>query len=157
MEQLLTGSLALLPLAPLTDEAKEVLPNVVERMRGRIQQETTPAQGTELWAATFLLMGLRFEGAFIEQLLKGVQGMEESTTYQLLIERGEAKGEAKWRRKEAHELLLRIGNGRLGKPSADIREALNVASLEELEQMADRLLQVESWAELLPSRRRVKL
>ena len=65
MEQLLTGSLALLPLAPLTDEAKAVLPNVVERMRGRIQKEMTPAQGKELWAATFLLMGLRFEGANI--------------------------------------------------------------------------------------------
>lgn len=79
--------------------------------------------------------------------------MEESTTYQLLISRGEAKGrvegEAKGRTEEALNLLLRIGRNRLGEPDADIQTALASATLEHLEQMADRLLKVETWHELL--------
>ena len=71
--------------------------------------------------------------------------MEESTTYQLLIARGEVKGKTE----EARSLLLRIGRNRFGAPDATVHAALATASLERLEQMADRLLQVESWQELL--------
>jgi len=50
---------------------------------------------------------------------------------------------------EARALLLRIGRKRLGDPAASIEAAVAASPLERLEQMADRLLQVESWEELL--------
>ena len=83
--------------------------------------------------------------------------MEESTTYQLLIERGEAIGEARGeargkaqgRQEEAQELLLRIGRKRFGEPDANTQATLAVASRETLEQMMDRLLEVETWQELI--------
>jgi hypothetical protein len=135
----------LLTLAPLGDVARERLPEVIERMRERLEGEAPYEQRRELWAATFLLMGLRYENALIEQLLKGVQGMEESTTYQLILGRGEAKGEVK----EARKLVLRLGRKRFGEPDASVQKALRDASLDRLEEMADRLLQAETWQELL--------
>ncbi len=114
-------------------------------MRERLEGEAPYEQRRELWAATFLLMGLRYENALIEQLLKGVQGMEESTTYQLILGRGEAKGEVK----EARKLVLRLGRKRFGEPDASVQKALRDASLDRLEEMADRLLQAETWQELL--------
>lgn len=83
--------------------------------------------------------------------------MEESTTYQLLIARGKeqgkaeglAEGEARGKAEEARRLLLRIGRNRFGEPDAVVQAALSAAPLERLEQMADRMLQVETWQELL--------
>src|SRR5262249_51756777 len=131
------------------DDARDRLPGVIERMKERIEREAPSRLQSELWGATFLLMGLRYEAALITRLLKGVQGMEESTTYQLLIARGRAEGEARGRAEGERELLLRIGRGRFGEPDAVVQEALAAATQERLEQMADRLLVVESWAELL--------
>lgn len=79
--------------------------------------------------------------------------MEESTTYQWLISQGREKGlvegRAEGRTEEARNLLLKIGHNRFGKPSKKIQETLKAASLERLEAMADRLLQVENWNELV--------
>ena len=153
VESLLSGSLALLPLAPLARVEHDEVPGIIARMEARLEQESPPGQRNELWAATFLLMGLRYEGALIEQLLRGVQGMEESVTYQMLISRGRqqglAEGKAEGKTEEAKNLLLRIGEKRFGKPTHAIKSTLNAATLEQLETMADKLLQAETWQELL--------
>ena len=79
--------------------------------------------------------------------------MEESTTYQWLIsqgkEQGLVEGRVEGRTEEARNLLLRMGRTKFGKPTKKVQTALASASLEHLEQMADRLLQVESWQELI--------
>ena len=46
-------------------------------------------------------------------------------------------------------LILRLGTKRFGEPDATIRSALETADLLLLEILVDRLLEVESWAELL--------
>lgn len=152
-DHLLSGRLAMLPLAPLTDDAKARLPEIIARMQARIAEESPPGLRKDLWAATFLLMGLRYETTLIRQLLKGVRGMEESTTYQWLLsqgkEQGLVEGEIKGRAEEARNLLLRLGRTKFGKPTKKVQNALEAASLEHLEKMADRLLQVETWQELL--------
>jgi predicted transposase YdaD len=118
-------------------------------MRERLEGEASYEQSRELWAATLLMMGLRYDNALIEQLLKGVQGTEESTTYQLILSRGEAKGEAKGEVNEARKIVLRLGRKRFGEPDAPVQKALRDRSLDPLEVMIDRMLEVESWAELL--------
>lgn len=140
---LLAGRLVTLPLAPLSAVKPEELPAVIGRMRDRLEAETAVGLRKELWGATFLLLGLKYEAAFIEQLLKGVQGMEESTTFQLLLSRGRAEGKiegkAEGQVEEALKLLLRLGSKRFGVPEAEVLARLGRATLEQLEAMMDRL------------------
>lgn len=42
--------------------------------------------------AAFILMGLRYESAMVQTLLRGVGQMRESTTYQAILEEGKAEG-----------------------------------------------------------------
>ena len=79
--------------------------------------------------------------------------MEESTTYQLLLNRGraegEANGEAKGRTEEARDLLLRLGRKRFGEPDNIVHHRLSAMTREQLEQLVDRALETETWQELL--------
>ena len=87
-------------------------------------------------------MGLRYERELIDRLLQGVIEMEESVTYQGIIEKGEAKG--------ARKLLLRLGESHFGQPPAEVRTALEgIHDLDRLEQLALRVEKVSSWQELL--------
>ena len=57
-----------------------------------------------------------------------------------------------WQANSVRETLLRQGHKRFGEPSAEMIQALDaISSVEELQQMAVRLLEVESWEELLTS------
>jgi hypothetical protein len=76
--------------------------------------------------------------------------MKESDTYLAILEEGEARGEKKFRTDEARRILLRLGSRRFGAPDAATQAAVEaITFLERLEQMADRILEVESWQELL--------
>jgi hypothetical protein len=75
-----------------------------------------------------------------------VMGMEESTTYQFILKEGEARGEAQGVR----NTILQIGSKRFGPPSPESLATLAAIDSSDLLQMiADRLLEVESWHELL--------
>ena len=59
---------------------------------------------------------------------------------------------AKGRAEEARNLILRLGAKRFGQPDAQMQATIDaVTSVEQLEQLAERLLEVESWQELLPA------
>ena len=83
----------------------------------------------------------------------GLLPQEEKNTMLTLtnewIELGEERGEERWRASEARSLILRLGTKRLGAAAAEVNAALEAADLARLEVLADRLLEVESWAELL--------
>ncbi len=160
VETFLEGGLGMLPLAPLCAVSSQELPDIVRRMEKRIEAESDDA-GTA-WLATFLLMGLRYDRSMVQHLLKGVGKMRESVTYQAILEEGEAIGEARGKaigeargkfagRVEGElNLLLLLARKRLGEPSAKTLEALrSIAQPEVLERLAVRLLEVESWGELL--------
>lgn len=170
VEEVLAGGLATLPLAPLADVSLEALPEVVRHMEARMDREAPPGEAGILWTATYLLMGLRYERAVIHQLLRGVRGMKESTTYREILEEGEilglkrglregearglvqgkAAGRAEGKAEEARGLLLLLGTKRFGLPDAPTQAILEaITSLERLEQLAERLLEVENWQELL--------
>ena len=123
-------------------------------MSVRLRAEATPSQAQELWSAAYILMGLKYDSAFATQLLKGVQGMEDSVTYQEIIRKGKREGKLEGklegRAEEARNILLGLGGKRYGTPDAATRSALDVIlSLERLEFLVERLLEVESWQELL--------
>ncbi len=142
VESVLAGGLGTLPLAPISAVASDVVPNVIETMKTRLEAEASARELNDAWAATFILMGLRFPGQIGLALLKGVRDMKESTTYQLIIEEGEIK--------EARSLVLRIGRRRFGPPPQPVIAALEaIADLPRLEQIAERLVEVSSWEQLV--------
>lgn len=149
-EELLNSPLALLPLAPLTNISAEDLPSVVQRMERRIDTEAPAEERGLLWTTTWLLLGLKYDPEFSRQLLKGVMGMKESSTYQYTLEEGRVQGREQGRIEEARNMLVLLGSKRFGEADINTQASLdNSTSLEQLEQLAARLFEVESWQELL--------
>ena len=149
----LSGGLGLVPLAPLGSVPKADLPAVVAQMKQRFDREA-PSQAKELWSAAYILMGLRYESAMVQSLLRGVVNMKESTTYQAILEEGKAEGVAKGvatgKAEEARKMLLLQGRDRFGEPSAKIVALLDaLTDLRQLEALVIPLLHVKTWEELL--------
>lgn len=150
VEEILAGGLATLPLAPLSRVRQSALPGVIRRMAERVRQEASPADAGRLWTATYVLMGLRYRAAMIGRLLEGVRDMKESVTYQAILKEGREEGREEGRAEEARALLVRLGTKRFGPPSEAARAALEaVTGIERLEGLNERVLDVESWEELL--------
>ena len=150
LEELLAAPLALLPLTPLTNVSANDLPALVQRMEQRIDREAPVEERSSLWTTTWLLLGLKYDPEFARDLLKGVMAMKESSTYQYMMEEGRAEGREQGRVEEARRMLLLIGGKRFGETDADTQVAVNrITSQQQLEQLATRLFEVESWQELL--------
>ena len=148
---LLTGGIGTLPLAPISNVTEVEVPSVIAAMKHRLDTEVPPQEAREMWASTQILMGLRYPGEMVKRLLRGVQDMEESTTYQAIIEKGVERGLERGRAMEAKEVLLRLGRKQWGDPDRAISEMLNsINDRARLESLMDRLLDgtVKSWAEL---------
>jgi hypothetical protein len=144
-ETWLGGGLGLVPLAPLGDVQPAQLPAVIARMKQRLDREPPPTQA-ELWSATYILMGTRYEQALIQTLLQGITAMKESVTYQAIVREGEAKGKIE----EARNMLLVIGRPHLGEPPPEVVAALEaLTDVARLEELGQRLFQATSWRELL--------
>ncbi len=154
VETWLTGGLRLLPLAPLSSVSKGDVPAVIDRMKRRLDVEAPEVVKRHLWAMTELLMGLRFDADYIERLLEGIGHMEESTIYQMILERGKkvghTSGVVEGSVREARQMLLYIGTKKFGVAMPTTNAKLNSISKAELfEELGARLLDVETWDELL--------
>src|SRR5437879_4328397 len=91
-------------------------------------------------------MGLRYERELIDELLQGVTAMEESVTYQAIVQKGRQEGAVQ----ELHRVLLLQGKKRFGPADAQLTAALKaITDLARLEQLCVRLLKAKSWQELL--------
>jgi len=166
VESVLAGGLGTLPLAPISEVAREALPDLIESIKRRLESEAEPRELTDALAATFILLGLRYPREFAQALLKGVREMKESTTYQMIIEEGEAKGRAEGmvrgiaegiaagivegRIKEARALVLRLGQRRFGRAPEKVIEYLDsIVELGELESIAEQLVEAQGWDDLI--------
>jgi predicted transposase YdaD len=150
-DELLHGPLGTLPLAALTDDAVPALPSVVGQIDDRLRHEADPQAGTgTLRTALYVLLGLRYDQGVIERLFQGVQEMEESVTYQAIIEKGRLLGEAKGRIQEARRIVRLQGQRRFGTPDSAVEAALNaITDLERLERLAEKLPTATDWTDLL--------
>jgi predicted transposase YdaD len=122
-----------------------------------VRQEATPAMAERLRAGTYLLLGLRYPEDMIDDLLQGVGimagALKESSTYQKILREGLAEGRAQGlaegRAEEARRLVVRLGSRRFGPPDARTTAALDrLSDPEQLEELAERVLHGESWADL---------
>jgi predicted transposase YdaD len=154
--EILGGALALLPLVPLADLEHSELPAFVTRMADRIDAEATTEVPEEIWTSTFILMGLRYSAEQTEAVLKGVLTMKESVTLHAVLEQGRAEGRAEGqeigRRKEAVDLLLKLGRKWLGPPDPrTVASIEGIAEIERIEQLLENVPDVASWDELIPA------
>jgi hypothetical protein len=148
VEQLLTGGLGTLPLAPISAVPSGEHRRVIDRMK-RLSGVKPPQRVAEIWVAAKMLLGLRYDDAFAQALFAEVLGMEESATYQALVRRTRAE--------EARRLLLMLGETNFGPPDAAVRSALeSMDDPAEIEALGIRFVNAGSWQELVPppSRRR---
>jgi predicted transposase YdaD len=171
----LQAGISLLPLAPISAVGQNELLAVIQQIRKRLDAETDQGIVGELWTATKVLLGLRYQAEFIDQLLHGVRAMKESTTYQAILEEGRQEGIQKGRQEgiqkgrqegleeglqtgrreerpaEARRLLIQLGEKRFGtSPSPEQRAALEaITDPARLEELVLRTLYVGNWADLL--------
>ncbi len=160
VDSVLAGGLGTLPLAPLCDVPLERMPDVIRQMEARLRQEVPPAEAAVLWTATYLLMGLRYPPGLAEHLLQGVRAMEESSTYQALLSKGRALGRDEGRNEgrlegrlaEARSVVLRQGRKKFGAPLPAVLQTVEaIADLARLEELSDKLLDVDTWDDLMAS------
>jgi hypothetical protein len=104
----LSAGLCTLPLAPVSAVAEPDLPRVIERMKLRIEAEVDQPRADELWAATDILMGLRYSEATGQALLEGVRTMEDSVTCQGILRKGAARGGLRGRVDGARDALMKM-------------------------------------------------
>jgi hypothetical protein len=149
VDELLNGGLGVLPLAPIAAVEPDRLPDVIRRMGERFEHEAPSFVG-ELWAATDLLLGLRYDEDVVQSLLRGVRGVRESTTYQAILREGEEVGEVRGRLAQARRDVLALGTDKFGAPDAATAETLeSLNDLEALHGLLRSVLRTSSWQELL--------
>jgi hypothetical protein len=168
VSDLLAAGPGLAPLAILTNEAATDLEGAFERFRERLKQpELSTNVEKGLLTATFFLLGLRYDNEQIAKLYGRLSmTLEDSTTYQWVMAKGEARGEAKGiaqgraegkaegleigRLTEARNIVARQGTKRFGEAPQAAREALSaIADHDRLERIADRMFEATDWNDLL--------
>ena len=150
VESLLSSGVGMLPLAPIRRGGANRGAGRHRRMKERLRGRREQAHAKDLWTATYILLGMRYDRAFAKQLLRGVMTMEESATYQAILEEGALR--------EARKTLLRQGHKRFqGTPAAVKTTIAAITDLERLDELLEQLLDAKSWQELLvlpePARR----
>ena len=163
VDEVLSAGLPVLPLAPVAAVAAEKIPEVLVAISERLISETSPEHAATIWAAAKVLMGLRYSVEQVEEMVKGVsamilgiRGIEESSVYQDIFAKGEAKGLVEGRDEgrieEARQAVLTVGRKKLGLPDEKARTRIAaIDDVDRLNALLERILDVATWDELLPS------
>jgi predicted transposase YdaD len=121
-------------------------------------------QAATLWAATKVLMGLRYPKEQIEEfergvstMILGIRGIEESVYQDIFAKgevmgeaRGEAKGRVEGRVDEARAAILRLGSKKFGEGDEGIRKKIEaIDDIDQLNFVLDRIFDTSTWDELL--------
>jgi predicted transposase YdaD len=157
VEEILAAGLPVLPLAPVANVEPKRVPEVLLTISERFVREASSEQAATLWAATKVLMGLRYAKEQVEEFTRGVsamilgiRGIEESSVYQDIFAQGEAQGRVEGALEEARKTLLRQGLKKLGAPSEAIEARITeLVDLERLNDLLDHVLDAATWDQLL--------
>lgn len=150
-EQLLTGGLGTAPLGLLTDDAQEHLPALVRRLADRAASEIAEPQARDRFlAGSSILLGLRYDSGVAQALFAGVQGMEESSVYQMLVQRGVEKGRAEGRVEELHLTLRTLLEQKFGGIAPELESRVQqTADTDKLRAAIRQVLTIQSPADLV--------
>lgn len=144
VDTLLAAGPGVAPLALLTNEADADLAAAFGRFRQALRAAQVPDSVERgLLGSTFVLCGLRYDPARVEALYRELSmTLEDSTTYQLILGRGEVAA--------TQRLLLLQGQERFGSPTPSTEAALRaVTDRGRLERLVRRVLTATDWSDLL--------
>ncbi len=158
-DELMQGGLSIVPLAMLTNEALNNAQVAYERFEQKLNEPgITREQQSEIVSITKILCGMRRNSSALLELLKMKASIfEESTVYQEILQKGEARGEVRGEARGEVEgklqatrlLILRLGTRRWGTPKAEITDQLNtIQDAERLMRIAEYVLDATSWDDL---------
>ncbi len=105
-------------------------------------------------AGSSILLGLRYDSSEAQALFAGVQGMEESSVYQALVQRGLEKGRVegleKGRVEELHLTLVTLLEQKFGSVPPELNARIQQATdTEELRAAIRQVLTIQSASELV--------
>ncbi|MEY3334278.1 MAG: hypothetical protein RLZZ176_2581 [Cyanobacteriota bacterium] len=136
------NNLALLPLAPLTrTNSPQILLSQVSQNVAKIADREAKQN---IAAYTEILAGLRFEKTLISQLLSE-EIMQESVIYQDILQKGEQRGEQKGEQRT----IIRLLNRRFGEIDSSLIDKIRMLTIEQLDNLADALLDFSDIADLV--------
>jgi hypothetical protein len=136
----------MVPLAPLGALPPGLPPEValapvVRQLEERLVRETAPSDSARLLTAAFVLTGMRLSADAAAELFQGVRVVEESTTYQWIMEKGAIR--------HGRKMLLAQGRVKFGEPDAATRARIEaIDNLDQMDRLIERLILVNSWQEL---------
>ena len=73
---------------------------MIKRMSERFETEAEPQEIADLWASTYVLMGLVYPEPVAKALLQGVRKMRDSVTYQAILPKEKLRGKLRGKLKE---------------------------------------------------------
>ena len=167
VDSILAGGPTLAPLALLTNEAANDLDEAFDRFVNRLRRPDIDGKlAEELFGSTFVLSGMRYEPERLAELYRRFSmTLEDSTTYQWILEKGEAKGVVRGRsegrsegrnegRNEgrleaAKDFLLEDARKRFGMSDGAETTLQNVNDFERLRRIHTRLNESTGWDDLL--------
>ena len=129
---------ALPPGVPAEEGVAEVVDLLCRRTKRTMNQE----EAKHILTSAFVLSGLRLTPEQAKKAFRRVPAVEDSTTYQYILEQGEIKG--------LRKLVLREGATKLGAPPKKVKAAIQeLEDLPRLERMCGRLFTASSWNDVL--------
>lgn len=145
----LHGGIGLLPLATLCkmpgeQSGEQSLEGVVREIEARLSDLPDHAQAVRLMSAAYTLAASRFSRETLAQAFGGVTIMHKPSVLDE-IEEIEIR--------TSHKMLLRQGRQKFGEPDRKTEAALHrIKEIPRLERMADAILTLNSWKDLLAVR-----
>lgn len=146
VEQYLTGRIGFLPLAvrgkpPAGQSRERALPEIVERLAKRAEREAGPDAG-KLFVSAYILSAMHVDPKIARGIFNKVIAMQESGTYQLILEEGAVK--------HMRELIVRLARKQIGDPTDKQKNKLSaIEDLERLDRIAEKISTAKSWDALL--------
>jgi hypothetical protein len=129
---------ALPPGVAVEDGVADVVARLCRRLKRTYDQEVA----NHVLTSAFVLSGLRLSREKAVNVFRRVRALEDSTTYQYIIEQGEIKG--------VRRMLLELGTNRFGAPTKQVRAAIQeLEDLSRLRRMGVRVLTAASWNDIL--------
>jgi hypothetical protein len=136
--------LSVLGVLPAGLSEEDGIADVVARLCRRVERTLDRETANHIFTSTFVLSGLRLERQRALNPFRRIRAVEESTTYQYILEQGAIK--------VLKRLLLRQGTRKFGAPRKAVKAAIeefDVDDLDRLERMFEHLETAASRDEVL--------
>ncbi|MBY0458046.1 MAG: hypothetical protein K2V38_11960 [Gemmataceae bacterium] len=146
VEAVLKAGVGFLPLAvlgkpPAGQTREQALPDVVQTLADRTEQEA-PTEAAKLLTAAFVLSSMHVSPDIARRIFTDMLSVQDFPGYQLILNEGATDF--------AREMILELGQAKLGVPTDKQRNKLaTINDLERLKRIALKVLTATSWDGLL--------